>query len=621
MPDTDIVLPTHGSHGWDVILNTALTTLCTALNAEVHRATAAEGSSSAHPYVVTNHAGLVGLTSAVEGSTALVLNDGESVAAFYVLTGVDPTVDGNWHQIPYDPAGAAAAVLATAETFATNAVTTAIAGLATVARTGSYTDLTSKPTLGSAAAVSTTAFDAAGTAESVVAELPIVARTGAYADLTGKPTLGTAAAVDTGAFDPAGTAATAVANLVNSAPSLLDTLKELADALGDDPNFATTMTNALALKADASSLGTAASHNVEDFDPANAASAVQTTAEDYTNTSITQLNLHTMSKLVAFDGNTTSYVPSDTDDYQRSAQNPVDASGGPISLLMTRETASGSSPGGQWVLFIKADNSSNAVTIAGDGSGTIDGDPDKSIVLRVQGQSLLLFLNGRSGGDWSSFTGNLPIDGLTSYLDPRYTLSDGGSLQQWATSTPVTRGSVWAYQGVIYERIVDGTGGNIDSTFIRSHWTTLGADPSVVGGGELAATPMTTTYSTAFSANQVKDVTGWTAAPIIPSSGRGIYVDFFCSITSSVAANAVSFALFDVTAGAVALNPSGGACGLYVVTVPATTGAVPIAGRWRVAPAAGSRTYKIQVESHLAATVGILGEDFGFEGMLTFTAR
>ena len=43
--------------------------------------------------------------------------------------------------------------------------------------------------------------------------------------------------------------AAAVASLVNSAPGALDTLRELADAIGDDPNFATTMVNALALKA------------------------------------------------------------------------------------------------------------------------------------------------------------------------------------------------------------------------------------------------------------------------------------------------------------------------------------------------------------------------------------
>jgi hypothetical protein len=43
--------------------------------------------------------------------------------------------------------------------------------------------------------------------------------------------------------------AAAVAGLLNSAPGALDTLDELAAALGDDANFATTVTNALALKA------------------------------------------------------------------------------------------------------------------------------------------------------------------------------------------------------------------------------------------------------------------------------------------------------------------------------------------------------------------------------------
>jgi hypothetical protein len=41
---------------------------------------------------------------------------------------------------------------------------------------------------------------------------------------------------------------TAVANLVDSSPATLDTLNELAAALGDDPNFATTVTNSIATK-------------------------------------------------------------------------------------------------------------------------------------------------------------------------------------------------------------------------------------------------------------------------------------------------------------------------------------------------------------------------------------
>lgn len=57
-----------------------------------------------------------------------------------------------------------------------------------------------------------------------------------------------AARATLGAASPADIAA-AIAALVNSSPATLDTLNELAAALGNDANFATTMANALALKA------------------------------------------------------------------------------------------------------------------------------------------------------------------------------------------------------------------------------------------------------------------------------------------------------------------------------------------------------------------------------------
>lgn len=41
-----------------------------------------------------------------------------------------------------------------------------------------------------------------------------------------------------------------ISGLINSAPATLDTLKELADALGDDPNFATTITTQIGQKVD-----------------------------------------------------------------------------------------------------------------------------------------------------------------------------------------------------------------------------------------------------------------------------------------------------------------------------------------------------------------------------------
>jgi hypothetical protein len=50
----------------------------------------------------------------------------------------------------------------------------------------------------------------------------------------------------------------AITALIGGAPGALDTLKELADAIGDDANFATTVTNALASKANLAALAAVA---------------------------------------------------------------------------------------------------------------------------------------------------------------------------------------------------------------------------------------------------------------------------------------------------------------------------------------------------------------------------
>lgn len=105
----------------------------------------------------------------------------------------------------------------------------------TVATTGSYDNLTDKPNLAS------------------------VATSGSYNDLTGTPDL-TVLATETYVD-------TAVSDLVGSAPETLDTLNELAVALDSDPNFATTITNELSLKADSSSLSNVATTG--DYDDLN----------------------------------------------------------------------------------------------------------------------------------------------------------------------------------------------------------------------------------------------------------------------------------------------------------------------------------------------------------------
>lgn len=68
--------------------------------------------------------------------------------------------------------------------------------------------------------------------------------------LTGTPTAPTATAgTNTTQLATTAFVQSAVSALVNTAPAALDTLKELATALGNDANFATTMTNLLAQKA------------------------------------------------------------------------------------------------------------------------------------------------------------------------------------------------------------------------------------------------------------------------------------------------------------------------------------------------------------------------------------
>ncbi len=67
--------------------------------------------------------------------------------------------------------------------------------------------------------------------------------------LTGTPTAPTATAgTNTTQIATTAFVSTAVSNLINSAPGALDTLDELAAALGDDANFATTVTNSIATK-------------------------------------------------------------------------------------------------------------------------------------------------------------------------------------------------------------------------------------------------------------------------------------------------------------------------------------------------------------------------------------
>ena len=106
----------------------------------------------------------------------------------------------------------------------------------------------------------------------LLADLDNVATTGQYADLAGNPTVVslftndsgyiTSAAVPTAVseltndsnFSTVSYVDTAVSDLVDSSPAALDTLNELATALDNDANFATTITTSIATKATTTSV-------------------------------------------------------------------------------------------------------------------------------------------------------------------------------------------------------------------------------------------------------------------------------------------------------------------------------------------------------------------------------
>ena len=82
-----------------------------------------------------------------------------------------------------------------------------------------------------------------------ISSLSTVATSGNYNDLTNKPTIPSVTGLASETY-----VNNKVADLVNGATSTLDTLKELAEALGNDQNFATTVTNSLANKANTADL-------------------------------------------------------------------------------------------------------------------------------------------------------------------------------------------------------------------------------------------------------------------------------------------------------------------------------------------------------------------------------
>ena len=91
---------------------------------------------------------------------------------------------------------------------------------------------------------------------------------------------------------------TKFAELVDSAPDTLDTLNELADALGNDPNFATTVMNQLGLKANKTDVPTKVSQLENDKNY-----LTEIPSEYATDTEVNDLLIPINAKITAFEGN------------------------------------------------------------------------------------------------------------------------------------------------------------------------------------------------------------------------------------------------------------------------------------------------------------------------------
>ena len=173
--------------------------------------------------------------------------------------------------------------------------------------------------------------------------------------LTGTPTAPTASAgTNSNAIATTAYVDGAVSSLVDSAPDLLNTLNELAAAIGDDANFATTLANSVALKQNTLTAGT----NI-----------------DITGNTISVTGMSTAISS-AIDALTTSDIEEGTNQYYTNTRAKTSAAELLTSATLTNITITGSGSG----LTITAEN------------GVADSNTDNL----VEGSSNLYFSNARA---------------------------------------------------------------------------------------------------------------------------------------------------------------------------------------------------------------------------------
>ena len=277
--------------------------------------------------------------------------------------------------------------------------------------------------------------------------------------------LGTAAAQDVGYFATASQGAladsaiqsltgyatevfvnTAVSNIIDSAPGVLDTLNEIATALGGDANFSTTISSSIALKANSADLGTAAAQDVGYF-----ATSAQGALADSALQSVTFADLGvtdgTVGQILTTDGvGGITFEDAPIGGATVSGTNPVAPEQGALWFDNTNSGQLYAYVGSVWL------STAGISTLEFSSVGDLS-DVDLTSVAPTAGQALVWdnvnskFIPGDVGADFSGYATETFVNTAISTASSNYATSAQGALADSAlqsvafadlTTTPTT---------------------------------------------------------------------------------------------------------------------------------------------------------------------------------------
>lgn len=227
---------------------------------------------------------------------------------------------------------------------------------------------------------------------------------------------------------------TAVSNLINSAPSTLDTLNELATALDNDPNFATTVSNQIGQKLDTNSANYVKSLSISGRN-------ITVTKGNNTTQTLTTQDTHYTANLVVGTSNTAiaNATTTNTNTYLNTVENGAKSG----SVKITGSGATTVSAAGGTVTINSSDTHSTTHLYAGSGSNANATTANGNTKLTVADNSTVrdsITIKGTGATTvTSNASGVITVNSTdTVYTHPTYTARTG---KPTANATPAFGGT------------------------------------------------------------------------------------------------------------------------------------------------------------------------------------